>query len=381
MTQIDPGNAAWLRAHNDRTAFRLLIEHGPLTRAQLGELSGMSKPTASQMLARLERAQLVHAVGEASGSRGPAAVSYGVRTDRTTGVAVSMLAESLQCTLVDATGTAHPIVEVPFLDGRRGPEHDVRRAIEAACASVGADRGTVEVVAVGVQAAVWQERDTLSLTNTLPGWPAGGARATIESTLGVRATIENDVNLAAMAERASGVAGDANSFVLLWLGDGLGAGVDLGGVVLRGVSGSAGEIGYLSLPSDRRIGGVDATDLLGGPAIAAILGLTEPSGYQAAVARLADDATALAEVAERIALVIDPVLAVLDPSMVVLGGPTGVAGGDALARLVEQRIDREAHPVLEVRISGTGSSAVLLGARQLLVGQIRERLEARIIAG
>ena len=45
MTQIDPGTSAWLRAHNDRTAFRLILEHGPLTRTQLGELSGMSKPT------------------------------------------------------------------------------------------------------------------------------------------------------------------------------------------------------------------------------------------------------------------------------------------------------------------------------------------------
>ena len=32
MSQIDPGTPTWLRAHNDRTAFRLLLEHGPLTR-------------------------------------------------------------------------------------------------------------------------------------------------------------------------------------------------------------------------------------------------------------------------------------------------------------------------------------------------------------
>jgi len=374
MTQIDPGTSAWLRAHNDRTAFRLLLEHGPLTRTQLGELSGMSKPTAGQMLARLERAELVHPVGEASGSRGPAAVSYGVRTDRGTGVAVSMLAGALQCALVDATGAEHPLVEVPLSD-TRGPEADIGRAIRAACAAVGADEGAVEVVAVGVQAAVWQEHDTLSLTNTLPGWPEAGAAARIEAEVGVAVTIENDVNLAAMAERASGVATDAASFVLLWLGDGIGAGVDLGGVVLRGVSGSAGEVGYLALPGPT--GAVDATDLLGGPAIGALLG----TGYADALTRLAGDAAALATVADRIALALDPVLAVLDPAMVVLGGPTGVAGGAALAALVDQRIAREAHPVLEVRASSTGPSAVLLGARQLLVGRIRERLEARIVSG
>jgi len=381
MTKIDPGNAAWLRAHNDRTAFRLLIEHGPLTRAQLGELSGMSKPTASQMLARLERAELVHAVGEASGSRGPAAVSYGIRTDRTTGVAVSMLADSLQCALVDATGTEHPIVEVPLTGEPRGPEDDIRRAIEAATAAGGAALSTVEVVTVGVQAAVWRERDSLSLTNTLPGWPSEGARARIESALGVSATIENDVNLAAMAERASGVARDASTFVLLWLGDGIGAGVDLGGTILRGISGSAGEVGYLSLPAGADGAAADATDLLGAPAIAALLGFDGVAEYSRALERLAAGDPALATIADRIALAIDPVLAVLDPQMVVLGGPTGVAGGGALASLVDARIAREAHPVLAVKASSTGSSAVLLGARQLLADQIRERLEARILAG
>jgi predicted NBD/HSP70 family sugar kinase len=376
MTQIDPGTSAWLRAHNDRTAFRLLLEHGPLTRAQLGELSGMSKPTATQMLTRLERAELVHAVGEASGSRGPAAVSYGVRTDRCTGVAVSMVADALHCVLVDATGKGHPSAVVTLAEGARTPEDDIRRAIDAACRAAGADTSTVELVVVGVQAAVWADRDAISLTNTLPGWPAVGARARIESEVGVAATIENDVNLAAIAERAAGVAHESSSFVLLWLGDGLGAGIDFAGVIHRGFSGSAGEVGYLALPSEA--GAVDVTELLGGPAIAALVGA---SSYPDAVVRLSEDPAVLAVVADRIALALDPVLAVLDPELVVLGGPTGIAGGDALADLVEHRISREAHPALVVRSSATGEASVLRGARHLLVERIRERLESRIAAG
>jgi predicted NBD/HSP70 family sugar kinase len=380
MTQIDPGTSAWLRAHNDRTAFRLLLEHGPLTRAQLGELSGMSKPTAAQMLTRLERAELVHAVGEASGARGPAAVSYGVRADRVTGVAVSMLADSLQCELVDATGTAHPAARVSLDAADRAPERDIRRAIEAACAAAGTDAEAVELVMIGVQAAVWEERDTLSLTNTLPGWPTTGARHAIEDALGVSVTIENDVNLAAVAERASGVARDTRGFVLLWMGDGLGAAVDWDGVIHRGVSGSAGEVGYLTLPAPSGSGAVDATDLLGGPALGELLDARD-GDYADALTRLAPESPALAAVADRIALVIDPVLAVLDPEMVVLGGPTGIAGGDALAARVSDRIAREAHPVLEVRASTTGSAAVLLGARHVLVERIRDRLESRILTG
>ena len=64
------GTPAWLATQNDRTAFRLLLEHGPLSRSQLGELSGASRPTAGQMIARLERAGLIAPAGQTSGARG-----------------------------------------------------------------------------------------------------------------------------------------------------------------------------------------------------------------------------------------------------------------------------------------------------------------------
>src|SRR4051812_49919999 len=58
-----PGTPRVLRAMNDRAALDLLLEHGPLSRTRIGKLTGLSKPTASQLLARLEAAALVLATG------------------------------------------------------------------------------------------------------------------------------------------------------------------------------------------------------------------------------------------------------------------------------------------------------------------------------
>ncbi|WP_159062342.1 MarR family transcriptional regulator, partial [Streptomyces caniscabiei] len=63
------GTPRVLRAMNDRAALDLLLEHGPLSRTRLGRLTGLSKPTASQLLARLEAAGLVVATG--TGADGP----------------------------------------------------------------------------------------------------------------------------------------------------------------------------------------------------------------------------------------------------------------------------------------------------------------------
>src|SRR5208282_5881906 len=73
-----PGTPSLLRELNDRAALELLLASGPKTRAQLGEHTGLSKVTASQLLARLEERGLVQVAGELAGGRGPNAALYGV---------------------------------------------------------------------------------------------------------------------------------------------------------------------------------------------------------------------------------------------------------------------------------------------------------------
>ena len=73
-----PGTPRLLRELNDRAALELLLAGGAMTRAQVGERTGLSKVTASQLLSRLEERGLVTTVGEQAGGRGPNAALYAV---------------------------------------------------------------------------------------------------------------------------------------------------------------------------------------------------------------------------------------------------------------------------------------------------------------
>ncbi|MGG7509713.1 ROK family protein [Plantibacter sp. YIM 135249] len=339
VTSYEGGTTAWLRARNDRTALRMLIEQGPLTRSQLGRLTGVTKPTATQMLERLQRAGLITLDGMVQNTRGPSAESYRVRADWLTGVAISVTAERVDAVLVDVAGGRHPVATHDRGRDDRAPEEIVRDAIEAACAAADAEAAAVRSVVVGVQAAVADDTDALSLTSGLPGWPERGARNRISGALGIDVVLENDVNLATVAERVAGAGVEPSSFVLLWLGFGIGVGIDLRGEIHRGSNGSAGEIGYLPVSADiGRPDEVDLTDLLGGVAVVDLLGLDDDGDYEAGVVTISQRPDVLNVLADRIVLALEPVQAVLDPAMVVLGGPTGRAGGDALAELVAERI-------------------------------------------
>ena len=87
-----PGTPRLLREINDRTALELLLHHGAMTRGQLVERTGLSKPTASQLLARLEALGLVTVTGTAAGARGPSAQVYAI--EPTAGYAMGVAAVS-----------------------------------------------------------------------------------------------------------------------------------------------------------------------------------------------------------------------------------------------------------------------------------------------
>ncbi|MDM7855252.1 ROK family transcriptional regulator [Cellulomonas alba] len=383
MSVQQPGTPGLLRAMNDRAALALLLEHGPLTRARIGELTGLSKPTVSQVVGRLEHAGLVGEVGEHSPARGPKSVTYGATPGHVLGVAVDVRPQEARATVVDAAGTEHPMVEValPRVAAQRSPVGDVSAAIQAACEAAGVRPDGVVTVMVGLQGAVDPRTDDLTFTGLLPGWPRRRVRACLEEGLGVPVAIDNDVNLAAVAERDLGAGRDVPDFCLLWIGEGLGVAVDLGGRLHRGASGGAGEIGYLPVPTAAIALDAEARDLqdlVGGIAVTRIArahgvhGRTLGAVLEALGDHPARDAV-LAEIAPRVAVGVLPLLAVLDPQLVVLGGATGASGGAALAELVRAHVRRATRWAPRVVASAVPDQPVLRGARALVAAELRQR--------
>jgi len=383
-TPSQPGTPGLLRAMNDKAALGLLLEHGPLTRAQIGELTGLSKPTASQVVTRLEQLDLIDTVGSVAAARGPSAVTYAVRTDRAHAVAVDVRPYGVLSTLVDAAGTEYPIAELPLsrAAAERSAVGDISAAIRAACDAAGTTPDTVVTVIVGLQGAVDPRTDGLAFVGLIPGWPRKAVRAQLEDGLGVSVRIDNDVNLAAVAERVEGAGRDVDGFALLWMGDGLGLAVDLGGSLHRGASGGAGEMGYLPVPraaAELVPSAKDLQDLIGGIAVGKLARAHGVRG-RSLDATLTDLAahparpTVLSELATRVAVGVIPVLAVLDPPVVVLGGPTGAAGGQNLADLVRGHIRRTTRWSPHISVSTVADHPVLRGARSVVGADLRSRL-------
>ncbi|WFB09555.1 ROK family transcriptional regulator [Streptomyces sp. LX-29] len=379
-----PGTPRVLRAMNDRAALELLVAHGPLTRARLGELTGLSKPTASQLLARLEAAGLVRATGTATGRPGPNARLYEIEPSAARIAALAVDPErGITAAVADITGEVvgeHRIRAPALADGT--PERTVRlvaEAVDGALSAAGLTRKDLHHTVIGTPGALDPLTGALRYAPHLPGWQSRTLREELAETLGTPVVIENDVNLAAVAEQHHGTAQDFDDFVLVWADDGVGAAIVLGGNPLRGATGGAGEIGYMPLPgAPLARGGSDATAgadggggfqmLVSSPAV---LTLARAHGFtaDAAPAALAEalrtpgrgDAV-LAELARRLATGLASVVAVVDPELVVLSGAVPQAGGERLRSLVEAELTDLALPRPELRLSAVEGSPILKGA-------------------
>ncbi|PKV85779.1 ROK family transcriptional regulator [Streptomyces sp. TLI_146] len=250
MAGTTPGTPRVLRAMNDRAALDLLLEHGPLSRTRIGKLTGLSKPTASQLLARLEAAGLVVATGTTEGRPGPNAQLYAVNARAAHVAGLDVTPERIRAAVADVAGDVVGEFEVRT-PGRRPAESVVRQVTDALDGAVKAAdlvRGDLHRVVIGTPGAFDPGTGRLRYASHLPGWHSPTLLDELAAALPMPVEYENDVNLAAIAEQRLGAARGHEDFVLLWNEGGLGAALVIGGRLHRGFTGGAGEVGFLPVP-------------------------------------------------------------------------------------------------------------------------------------
>ena len=244
-----PGTPRLLRAMNDRAALDLLLSQGPLSRTTLGNLTGLSKPTASQLLSRLESAGLVRASGTSAGRPGPNAQLYEINGGIAYVAGLDVTPTRIRSAVADLTGKVVGSYELPT-PGRsaKGTVERVVKAIDGALGEAGLTRDRLHRVSIGTPGGFDPTTGRLRYATHLPGWHAPHLLEELAAAIAVPLEVENDVNLAAVAEQQVGHANSSDNFVMLWGEEGIGAAIVIGGHLVRGATGGAGEVAFMPLP-------------------------------------------------------------------------------------------------------------------------------------
>jgi glucokinase len=227
--------------------------------------------------------------------------------------------------------------------------------IETAVASV-IDDG---VVTIGVgMAGLVDGRTGVLLTTPNLVWRNLPIGMRLRAAFSVPVSVDNDATAAAWAERCLGSSRDHDDSLFVGVGTGIGGGIVMGGRIVRGAHGLAGEIGHVIVEPDGPMCGCGNRgcweQVASGLAIARAGARTVGDEPGSAIGRLVDgdprrvtgqivteaaragDAAAtaiLAEVGRRLGEGVAGLVNVLDPEIVVVGGGASEAGELLLAPL------------------------------------------------
>lgn len=371
MTPAKP-SLELLRSLTDRHVLGALVVEPRLTRAEIAERTGISKPTIGESVRRLTAAGVLHDTGQRTTGRGRVGSYYALTDQVGFGLAVSIGPDGVAAETVDVYGRT---LTREFEDvGRPARPERVSKAlravVERAAAGVG---GVVRVAAVSAADPVARSSGRLV---QLPDSPfLVGELSPVEilqPLVSGPIRVDNDVNWAARAERTAADAAP-DDFSYLYLGEGLGCAIVADGEVRRGAGGLAGEIAHVLTcgPQQQAMRFIEVFAALGLRRTGSSA-IDVPTLIRTIEADCPRASTTTAALADAIAGVLAAIVALTDPRVIIVGGPWGPhpAMLDAVGRRFAE-LPRH----VSIRPARVAPDAPLAGARR----HARERLQEQML--
>ncbi len=391
-----PARPSDLRQANARGLLQLLQAHNPCSKADLVRYSGLSAPTVSSGIARLEELGLVERLGDgkSNGGRPPGMLRFNAKYGYVASADIG--GTKLRMMLTDLDGSVMARWSVLLGVKQKTPEGVcglITEGLETMCRQSQTPLQKVLRLVAGAPGITNVTEGVVLSAPNMEGWENVPLRSLLEEQTKVSCSIENDTNLAALGEHWQGVAQGVDDFIFIALGTGVGAGIFLNGQLYHGAQWSAGEIGYFGVSGSER-GPMRTREkgqleqAIGGRGIqeewlralraedSQVEGeLTSLKATQVFDLAKEGDSKAIEVLrfaARILANMITDISLLLNLDMVVLGGGVGIH--PSLSRETDNLVQRHefARPVL--RSSGLGTEAQLYGAIALGLRQVEAQL-------
>ncbi|CAN5467033.1 ROK family transcriptional regulator [soil metagenome] len=385
-----------VREHNLSLLLDLLVTGEPRSRARLAEETGLNRTTVSSLVAELIERQLIRETAvERPGAVGRPAQMLTPDPTCWVGVGLEVNVQHLAVSVRDLTGATRA-ESLLRRDNGRSPAHDTLAALVALYRQVLQPLRTEGVrpagAVLGVPGLVDDAAGELHVAPNL-GWPGVPVLEVLHQLLApddVPLAIDNDANLAVLAEMSDGVARGRRHIVYVGVDIGVGGAVVLDGVVHRGATGFAGELGHMPVTPDGprcgcgrdgcleayvgqlamlRRAGKDVGDAVGNSDLARQATDLASDAVRGDPAVLA----MLAEAGHWLGFALSSMTNAFNPTTVVLGGLLGRLGPWLLAP-VREEIERRTVGVtgspVEVLSSGVGVAATARGGAAMAVRRL-----------
>ena len=239
-------NQQLVKKENKSVVFNLIMNHSPISRADIAQKCGLNKGTVSSLVAELLEEQLIYesGPGESSGGRRPVMLLFNQGAGYSVGIDLGV--NYILGVLTDLHGNIvitknEKYINVSFEDTLNRVKSVISSLIDAVPPS---PYGIVGI-GIGAPGVVNKEGDILLAPNL--GWKNVSLTAELENMFNVPVIVENEANAGAYGEKKFGIGQPFDDLIYVSAGIGIGTGIIINGELYKGINGYSGEFGHMTI--------------------------------------------------------------------------------------------------------------------------------------
>lgn len=336
-------NVALAGDHNQRVTLQAIRVSGPVTRAELARMTGLTTAAIANITNRLLKDRLILEAGTTRGLRGQPATKVVINPDGAFSIGFNVDRDHVTIVIVDFSGTVRARASREIMFALPGA---VRTFFRAGVRQLLARSRVNPAKLIGIGVAFPDDIQRAGLPEQPPeyaSWGAVSVDSMLSGVLPIPIVVENDAAAAAIGEMQFGLGQRFQSFFYVLVTAALGGGLVVDGHYFRGASGRSGEIGWLGTRDPQ---GVER-QLQNVVSLSALYSALATAGYAVTVpgALLKLDAPGQAIITawiEASATALEPALVavncLVNPEAVLIGGRLPAPLVDRLAARLEERL-------------------------------------------
>lgn len=220
------------------------------SRAKVAAETGLKQATITNIVNDLIDWGLVYETGIIEGDKGRRSIGISLNSGAYKVIGIRLTRKYISIGLFDISGNLYSSKQIT-IDNSSGPKAAFGKIKDLIAETLKEEKGKVLAIGMGIPGPFFRREGRIVLMTDFPGWGDIGIQEELQSAFGLPVYIEHDANCAVMAEWWYGPHHrDTGTMIYIAAGQGIGAGILIGGKLYRGSLGIAGEIGHMSIDYD-----------------------------------------------------------------------------------------------------------------------------------
>ncbi len=239
------GSFSLIKELNTSVILNTIKEKGSISRAEIAKLTGLTAATVTNITSQLLKYNLIIETkyGASSGGRKPILLEFNYSYYNVIGVVISK--QEITTSLTDLNSNLIKDIKVDLKEDTKIKDI-INIIVKSVKELTTLSRNKILGMGVSMEGLI-DEKNGIVVMSSSFGWKNVNIKNELKKELDIPVFINNDVKALAKGEEMFGKGRECSNFILLYTGFGIGASLVNDGIIYRGISNYACELGHITI--------------------------------------------------------------------------------------------------------------------------------------